>query len=98
MFGFQEILVVTVIVLGIIFLPSRFRKRQEPALRRPIKPTTRLSGKIRIAIAASVVYPALVSFYFRPWQKESILFYYIGVGPVVLGWLLHWVYKGFRGR
>lgn len=98
MFGFQEILIVTAIILGIIVLPPRFRKRQKPTLQRPIKPGVRLSGKMRIAVAVSVIYPALASFYFRPWQKEPILFYYIGVGPVVLGWLLHWVYKGFRSR
>ncbi|MFC1798491.1 hypothetical protein ACFLZL_01640 [Thermodesulfobacteriota bacterium] len=98
MFGFHEILIVAAIILGIIFLPSLLRKRQKPQVQRPIKPMIRLSGKMRMAVAASVIYPALASFYFQPWQKEPLLFFYIGIGPVVLGWLLRWVFKGFGRR
>ena len=98
MFGFHEILIVAVIILGIIFLPPLLKKRQEPTLRRPIRPVFRLSRKMRLAVVASVIYLAIASFYFRPWQKEPVLFYYIGIGPVLLGWLIHWALKGFGKR
>jgi len=43
-------------------------------------------------------YPVLAAAYFQPWQKDPILFCYVGVGPVVLGWLLFWVASGFRRK
>ncbi len=92
MFGFQEMLFVATIILAVIFIPKMILKR--PA-RRQGERTIHLSGVLRFAIAVSVIYPALVAAYFRPWQKDPLLFFYVGVGPVVLGWLLFWVAAGF---
>ena len=93
MFGFQEILIVVAIVLGVIFIP-RMMLRNQP--QRSAAHKIRLSGKTRIAVAASFLYLALATAYFQPWRKEPLLFFYMGIGPVVLGWLLWWVFQGFK--
>ncbi len=95
MFGFQEMLFVAAIILAILFIPRMISKR--PA-RRQVERIIHLSGVLRFAIVVSVIYPVLAAAYCQPWQKDPILFFYIGVGPVVLGWLLFWVAVGFRRK
>jgi len=95
MFGFQEMLFVAAIILAIIFIPKMILKRP---VRRQVERTVHLSGVLRFAIVVSVIYPVLAAAYFQPWQKDPILFCYVGVGPVVLGWLLFWVASGFRRK
>ena len=93
MAGFQEILIVVAIVLGIFFIPRITSKR--PMLR-SAKPKQKISGKMRIAIAATIIYPFLPAVYFQPWQQNLTLLALFGIVPVLLGWLAVWVYAGFR--
>lgn len=93
MAGFQEILIVVLIVLGIFFIPRMISKRPAPFVARP-KP--KITGKMRIAIAATLVYPLFPAVYFQPWRQNVISLALIGMGPVLLGWLVYWVYAGFR--
>ena len=95
MFGFQEILIITAIILGILFVPRMVAKRpQQP----PPALTIKIPGKIRIALAASAIYMAIVAAWLQPWLKGPVLFLYIGLGPVLLSWLLYWVFLGFKKR
>jgi hypothetical protein len=94
--GFQEILVIAVIVLAVVFIP-RIRSGQRQ-LQAPPRTAVGLSGKLRLAVAASFVYAALAAAIMQPWQGNPIRYVYIGLGPVALGWLLYWVFKGFRRR
>ena len=96
MFGFQEMLFVAAIVLGIIFVPALLNKRRPQP--RAVRPRTVLSGKMRMALSLSVLYPAIAAAFLQPWRKDPVLFYYIGIGPVALGWVLRWVLAGFRRR
>lgn len=91
MLGLQEILIITAIILGVIFLPRRFGKQPEQRSATKI----RLSGKMRAAVAASAIYLILSAAYFEPWRHKLGLFLYIGIGPVALGWLVCWVVLGF---
>ena len=50
MSGFQEILIILLIILGIVFLPRRISNRPEKSAT-DAKP--RLTGKIRAAVAVS---------------------------------------------
>jgi hypothetical protein len=93
MTGFQEILLVVAILLGILFVPRMMPRK---ASQTPTRPTVVISRKLRIAIAASVIYPAIAAAYLQPWRKDLIIFLYAGVGPVLLGWLLYWVFR--RGQ
>ena len=91
MSGFQEILLVAVILVGILFVPRMMARKIEPGPRRP---AVVLSRKTRLAVAASVVYPAIAAALLQPWRRGVMMFFYAGLGPIVLGWLAYWVFAG----
>jgi len=91
MSGFHEILLVAAILLGILFLPRMMPRKGAQTSPRPVMV---ISRNLRIAMAASVIYPAVAAAFLQPWRKDLIFFLYIGLGPVLLGWLLYWVYAG----
>jgi hypothetical protein len=95
--GIQEILVLVVIILGIIFLPRILNRGQE---KKPLssKPAFELSGKIRIAIAGSIIWLAVIAAWMQPWKKDPYNALYLGLGPVATIWLIHWVVSGFRKK
>jgi hypothetical protein len=95
--GIQEILVLVAIILGILFLPRILSRGQEKTLA-SANPAVVLSGKMRMAVAASVIWPAAVAAFLQPWKDEFFPFLYIGLGPVALGWGIFWIYTGFRRR
>lgn len=95
MSGIQEILVLAIIVLAILFIP-RLRGGQPAIPQESASLLQRMSGKLRLALAASFVYPALVAAFVKPWKGDTIQFVYIGLGPVALLWLLYWVIVGFN--
>ena len=91
MSGFQEILLVAAILLGILFVPRMMSRRNSQMSTRP---AIVISRNMRVAIAASVIYPVIVAAFLQPWRKDLILFLYAGGGPVLLGWLFYWVFTG----
>ena len=91
--GIQEILVLVAIILGILFLP-RILNRDQEKKSAASKPAVVLSGKMRLAIAASVLWPAAIAAFMQPWKNDLFPFLYIGFGPVILGWIIFWVYTG----
>ena len=95
MFGLNEILIIIVIILGLLFVPRMMARRQP---QQPAVPKTVISGKIRIALVASFIYLALAAIFFQPWHQNQIAFLYLGIGPVVLAWLGYWVYLGFNKK
>jgi len=96
MSGVNEILIIAAIIAGIFFVP-----RMMPSANRQIqisKLNIVLSGKMRLAIALSIVYPLVVAAYLQPWKKDLQLFLYVGIGPVALYWLMKWVFAGIKER
>ena len=93
--GIQEILVLVAIILGILFLPRILNRGQETKKAAASKSAVVLSGKMRLSIAASILWPAVVAAFMQPWKNDLIPFLYIGLGPVLLGWIIFWVYTGF---
>lgn len=93
--GIQEILVLVIIILGILFLPRILNRNQEPRAV-TAKPTISLSGRKRLALAASLLWPVLIAALMQPWQQDVISFLYIGPGPVLFLWILYWVITGFK--
>jgi hypothetical protein len=95
--GIQEILVLVAIILGILFLPRILNRGQEkkPAAS---KPAVVLSGKLRMAVAASILWPAAIAAFLQPWKDDFVPFLYIGLGPVALFWIVYWVFTGFRRK
>ena len=95
--GIQEILVLVIIILGILFLPRILNRGQEQSPTVP-RPAIVVSGKMRLAIAASVLWPAVMAAFMQPWTKDLIPYLYLGVGPVAFIWIIYWVSTGFRKR
>ena len=95
--GIQEILVLVAIIVGIIFLPRILNRgrAKEPA---EAEPAFVLTGKMRLALGASIVWPAAVAAYMQPWKNDLYTYLYIAVGPVVLVWIIYWVFVGFRNK
>ena len=91
MSGFQEILLVAVILLGILFIPRMLPRK---GAQTPTRPAMVISRNLRVAIAASVIYPIVAAAFLQPWRNDLILFLYAGMGPVLLGWLFYWVHTG----
>jgi hypothetical protein len=93
--GIQEILVLVIIILGILILP-RILNRGGARQLAEAKPNVVLSGRMRLAIAASVIWPVLIAAFMKPWKQDLFPYMYLGLGPVVVIWALYWVYTGFR--
>ena len=97
MSGFMEILVVVAIVLGIILLPRRLSRQQDNTVRNQGK-SAGLTGWTRLSLFASIVWPAFLAFYLRPWEAHWPVFLCLAFGPVAVIWGVFWVISGFREK
>jgi len=95
MSGITEILLIVAIIVGIFMLP-RLMARKPAQARWPRDARPELPGRMRFAILASLLWPALVAFFLKPWNSHWFAFFYIAVGPVALTWGIYWVFSGFR--
>jgi len=96
--GIQEILLIVILFLAIFFIPRITARNQ--GLRRPralvFKMPFNLSGTSRVAVVISCLWPLLAAGYFQPWQGNLMPFLYVGIGPVLIGWCLNWIFAGFK--
>jgi hypothetical protein len=95
--GIQEILLLVIIILGILVLPRIFNRGSEARQAAP-RPAIEISGKMRLAVAASVIWPAVMAAFLKPWEQNLFRYLYLGVGPVALIWIIYWVLTGFRKK
>ncbi|VEN73884.1 conserved membrane hypothetical protein [Candidatus Desulfarcum epimagneticum] len=92
MSGIQEILLILVIILMIVFVPRLVGGRREKTGR----PFEKISGKTRLGIAVSVLNVAIFAVVFKPWGGQALFFTCFGLAPVAAGWGAWWVWVGFR--
>ncbi len=95
--GIQEILVLLIIILGILFLP-RILNRGGEKQTAETKPSVVLTGRLRLAIAASAIWPALIAAFMQPWKNDLINYLYLGPGPIAIAWITFWVVTGFKKK
>ncbi len=98
--GIQEILVIVGIVGAIILLP-RLGGRSRPLapLRRQLSsPLAGLSGGMRLAVSASLLWPLGAAVCLEPWQNGPRAFLLAGLLPVAALWGTLWVTAGFRNK
>ena len=97
MSGLQEILIIVLIILGIIFLPRMVGRpvvRPLPVNRKRV----RMNGLIRIALAISGLWLFGAIVYHRAWEEITMPFYLFGMGPVLLWWAGYWVWNGINHK
>jgi hypothetical protein len=95
--GIQEILVLVIIILGILFLPRILNRGPEKPTG-AARPAFVFTGRMRVAIAASALWPALIAAFMQPWKQDLFPYLYLGCGPVAVVWIIYWVITGFRNR
>ena len=95
--GIQEILVLVIIILGILFLP-RILNRGGEKQSVETKPVIVLTGRMRLAVAASFLWPALIAAFMQPWKQDLFSYLYLGLGPVAIVWIVYWVITGFSKK
>ncbi|MDM8515316.1 hypothetical protein QUF76_03895 [Desulfobacterales bacterium HSG16] len=95
MSGLQEILIILVVGLALFYLPVR-KKNNTPSRMKVVGPAVLITGRTRLFVFLSVLWPAGAAFFLKPWQHDLLLFIYIGIGPIVLCWGLWWVIMGFK--
>ena len=91
----NEILVIIAIALAIFMLPRLMGKRIEKGGWQTGM-VSKMSGWIRLAVMASILWPTVMAFFLKPWNGNHPMFFYVGMGPVVLLWGVFWVLSGFR--
>ena len=96
--GIQEILLILLIVMAIVFLPRITGRRQTPFANGRVKhrPYLKLSGSLRLSILGSIAWLFLTAVYFQPWHRDLPPYLYAGAGPVALFWGILWIAAGFR--
>jgi len=97
MSGVMEILVVVLIAVGILMLPRVMNRQPARDIQR-LDQGVRMTGWIRLAVLASLLWPALLGLYLKPWNNRWHIFVYGSVGPVALAWGIFWVFSGFRRK
>jgi len=96
--GIQEILLLVIIILGILFLPRILNRGGSETREAVPRPAIEISGKMRLAVAVSVIWPAVMAAFLKPWEQDLFRYLYLGVGPVALIWMIYWVLTGFRKK
>lgn len=92
-----EILVIVAIALAIFMLPRLTGKRVEKGGPQ-ISLISKMDGWARLAVVASILWPAVMTYFTKPWNNHWPLFFYVGIGPVLLLWGVFWVFSGFRKK
>ncbi len=92
--GIQEILVLLAIVLGLFFIPRMMKDKKQTQKIVPQK--VEISGRMRLALVLTVLWPVTTALYLQPWQNDLRLFLIWGTGPVIFGWCIKWVFTGFK--
>jgi len=94
MSGLQEILIIILIILVILFVPCRMgshpsEQRSSTAGRK------RISGIMRLKAAFSLLWLITAVLWRRPWENGWIPFFAVGVLPLLIFWVAQWVFSGF---
>ncbi len=96
MSGIQEVLLILLILLGLVVIPRMIQRPRRIEARRP--QSTLFTGKLRLAILATVAWMGLAAAYFQPWRNDWEGFVFAGAGLALLVWGAAWVIQGFRKR
>lgn len=95
MSGIQEILLLGVIVVALIYLP-RLRAKRPPQV--VVRSRSGVPGWLRVAVVISLLWLLGATVWWRPWQGTMERFLLMGVAPLMAAWGVIWVLAGYRKR
>jgi len=98
--GIQEITLIAVLILAILYLPRLVSGK------RPVTSDgsnsrfslRRLSGSVRLALVVSCLWIFIAAVLIKPWNEQIMMFLYLGIAPVIIAWSVWWVILGFRRK
>ncbi len=97
--GFQEIVLVGLIIVGVIILPRMLKPQPRPPQTPPYRLAQRLKWTFRLAIVLSILWPAAWAMVLAPWRPQNrIAFVLAGLAPVVVGWCIRWIIAGTKAN
>lgn len=98
--GIQELLLLIIIVLAIVLLPRMTAMGKSQARQSPLRHLALpdYTGRQRLAIVLSLLWPAAMVLCLSPWKHGWERFIIIGIGPLVLSWSTAWVIAGYKHR
>ncbi len=96
MTGIQEILVLVLIVLAVFFIPRITARKSNHSS--SVSQKSALSGKMRLAIMGTVVWPLACAVWLKPWNANYLPFLIIVFSPLVVFWGGWWVLAGFQKK
>jgi hypothetical protein len=88
----QEVLILIVIALAVFYLPRVMGRKSTPE---PAPPPA-LTGRMRLAILATLLWVAGTAALLKPWEGAPLPFVYLGPGPAAVLWGLAWVWVGYQ--
>jgi len=96
--GTQEIFVLVIIAVLLFVLPRMFsRNKSKKTPDASLSDTfSMFSGRMRLALIASFIWPILSAVHLKPWADGLDPFLYFGIAPVALWWSIRWIVAGFR--
>jgi hypothetical protein len=95
--GIQEILLILLLILALLVLPRMISPKRAPITSGPSRNRgVQFSGKLRLALLASLLWLFAMSAIYVPWRGQWLAFFYAGIGPLVFIWGVYWVVSGFR--
>lgn len=95
MSGLQEIFIIILIILVILFAPRMMGPRPTES-KLGTAALKKISGAMRLKIALSFFWLIIAALWRQPWQNGWIPFLTVGVLPLLIFWVAQWVFSGFR--
>jgi len=92
-FGMQELLLVVVIALAVLYFPRITGRRPAPE---PTRRPPPLTGRMRLAISLTLFWIAGSAALLNPWKGDALPFFLVGMGPPAAAWGAAWVRNGYK--
>ncbi len=95
MSGLQEILIIILIILVILFAPRMLGSRPSET-RLGAAALKKISGAMRLKIALSFFWLIIAALWRQPWHNGWIPYLTVGILPLLIFWVGQWVFSGFK--
>lgn len=89
----QEILVLIVIALALVYIPKR--RGTNRVIRKEVA-SPPLTGLMRLAILITFLWLAGTALFLKPWDNNLLRYLSTGIAPPFVLWGAAWVFSGYK--